>query len=456
MGGLVYITRVPSLDSEVGEIQGPEYYDIKIDHHYYYSPQTLRRLLNDTGFEVIKMQTSVNFNWLIEEHKNGRISDQDFDRIRQNQSSIEVNERGELIDVVAQKARNVASSPVGAVVKTESSSSPIFGFTKIGKLEKRIGHRLSKEARKAISKDLIGFLLTVGNDDILRMVVANINIILTYFSENFLVVTTKEDFEIISGVDPTNGHNIATSITDTVTTIVKQSLGRSAIAESRIKNMDIYENGLNYPNWETPVLTTRSVVHNLETVLHREELKAFIRSLTAAKAQQSLDELRQQLESEKAQGRSSSPIFAITAMGRLQKKLGYKLDMQKRALLSKELINFLLTVENGALLKSIVSNIRVIVAYFTENYIIETVTKEEPWFGISDANSGYGYSVFGGYERKSETRRFAAGRSTLEQLGLFNHVVDCGSVIVNQPWDDTVYRSSKSYSYRLEREINSE
>ncbi|MCX5710362.1 MAG: DUF4922 domain-containing protein [Candidatus Omnitrophica bacterium] len=102
-GGLLYITRLPNLDSEVGRIQGREFSDIKIGHFYYFSPKTLRMLFEKSGFEIVHLETKFNERWVAVEHEHGLISDADFQRVIQNKKQIEAGGRGELVTVIAKK-----------------------------------------------------------------------------------------------------------------------------------------------------------------------------------------------------------------------------------------------------------------------------------------------------------------------------------------------------------------
>jgi ubiquinone/menaquinone biosynthesis C-methylase UbiE len=134
-GGHVVLTRLPNLDSEVGAAQGSEYYDIKVGHLNYFSPGTIRRLLEEKGFEVVFIKTTVN-DWIVEEHRNGRISDEDFNRIMQNKEAIEQSGRGELVTVVAKKVYGrdekkpvSQGSHLVRKVKGDEAEKPLYDFT---------------------------------------------------------------------------------------------------------------------------------------------------------------------------------------------------------------------------------------------------------------------------------------------------------------------------------------
>jgi len=110
--GLLYITQIPNLDSEVGELQEEEFYYIHSSHFYFFSPGSIRCFLKGIGFDVLATKSALKLQKLKADCDNKRrsartghvlITESTYSGLVANQEQIEEHCRGELLTVVAEK-----------------------------------------------------------------------------------------------------------------------------------------------------------------------------------------------------------------------------------------------------------------------------------------------------------------------------------------------------------------
>ncbi len=107
--GLVFI-KVPDINSEVAQAQGEDWEELKVVHLYYFSPDTIRRLLAQNGFEVLEILTDEQL-----EAASGIQADEQLMRdLGEGIRKMRKGTMGYHMNILARKKTDVAQTAAGA------------------------------------------------------------------------------------------------------------------------------------------------------------------------------------------------------------------------------------------------------------------------------------------------------------------------------------------------------
>ncbi len=105
-GGILLISELPNLLSYIARAERENYHDLKVGHIHFFTPQSIKTLLQEAGLEIEEFIAQVNLKDKENEMKNGLLSPQDYEFIvetHEKLNSILNEELGDLITVVAYK-----------------------------------------------------------------------------------------------------------------------------------------------------------------------------------------------------------------------------------------------------------------------------------------------------------------------------------------------------------------